>query len=294
MTDSTAAALHAGAKGLIPTMIDASRLQGLVEQRWPQVRMNGAAFGAFLERHAIEGQGLGALHLEDLYLAWGCLDGQQPAISTFESYTRPFITLAVRRGTADSEEIVHQVHIKLLVAEGTRQPRLADYSGVGPLKAFVMVMAMRVMADTRRGVERRREELVGDGWLELASIAGSTNGQDAKVQWAELEPHAAKALSDAMGQLSVRQRTLLRLHYVEGISADAIGKMYSVHRATTTRWLVDARERLLELVQSQLKSTLEVGTGSLESINRTLVGGLELSLPALLETKADRGRDPEG
>ena len=30
-----------------------------------------------------------------------------------------------------------------MVAEGARPPRLADYTGVGPLKAFVMVTARR-------------------------------------------------------------------------------------------------------------------------------------------------------
>lgn len=284
MTGPHAEALLAATKGLIPTVLDAARLVGAIQERWPQLEFDGTAFGAFLEERAIEGHGLTSLHLEDLFLAWACLSQQREALAAFERFTRPLIALAIRRDARDTDELIHQVQIKLLVAEGTRAPRLADYTGVGPLKAFVMVMAMRCLADARRSDERRREEHVGDGWLELASIAGSNTGPETQVQWAELEPHAARAVNEAMAALSVRQRTILRLHYVEGISAEALGRMYSVHRATTTRWLVDARERVLELVQQRLRSTLDVSTASLASINQTLVGGLELSLPALVES----------
>lgn len=284
MTGPHAEALLAATKGLIPTLLEATRIIGSVVERWPQLQLDGASFGAFLEERAIEGHGLTSLHLEDLFLAWACLNQQREALTVFERFTRPLIALAIRRDARDTDELIHQVQIKLLVAEGTRAPRLADYTGVGPLKAFVMVMAMRCLADARRSDERRREDHVGDGWLELASIAGSNTGPEGQVQWAELEPHAARAVNEAMAALSVRQRTVLRLHYVEGISAEALGRMYSVHRATTTRWLVDARERVLELVQQRLRSTLDVSTASLASINQTLVGGLELSLPALVES----------
>ncbi len=125
-----------------------------------------------------------------------------------------------------------------------------------------------------------------------STVAGSsTEGQEAQLQWSELEPHAAQAIAAAMAELSVRQRTLVRLHYVEGVSAQALAKMYSVHRATTTRWLVEARERLLELVQTRLRDSLELDTASLHSLQRTLAGGLELSLPALLEPKPSKGPD---
>lgn len=282
MTGPHAEALLAATRGLIPNLLEATRIIGAVGERWPQLELDGAAFGAFLEERAIEGHGLASLHVEDLFLAWACLNAQRAALEAFERFTRPLIALAVRRDARDTDELIHRVQIKLLVAEGARPPRLADYTGVGPLKAFVMVMAMRCLADSRRSDERRREEHVGDGWLELASIAGSNTGPEGKLQWAELEPHAANAVKEAMAALSVRQRTILRLHYVEGISAEALGRMYSVHRATTTRWLVDARERVLELVQQRLRATLDVSTASLASLNQTLVGGLELSLPSLV------------
>lgn len=287
MTGPHAEALLAATKGLIPNLLEATRIVGAIGERWPQLQLDGASFGAFLEERAVEGHGLASLHVEDLFLAWACLNQQRDALSAFERFTRPLIALAVRRDAKDTDELIHQVQIKLLVAEAARPPRLADYTGVGPLKAFVMVMAMRCLADSRRSDERRREDHIGDGWLELASIAGSNTGPESKLQWAELEPHAARAVNEAMAALSVRQRTVLRLHYVEGISAEALGRMYSVHRATTTRWLVDARERVLELVQQRLRATLDVSTASLASLNQTLVGGLELSLPSLVESSND-------
>ena len=52
------------------------------------------------------------------------------------------------------------------------------------------------------------------------------------------------ALRDAVGQLSSRDRNLLRLHYVSGISLDAVARMYHVHRATVVRWLAAIRDEI--------------------------------------------------
>jgi RNA polymerase sigma-70 factor (ECF subfamily) len=282
MSDHHVSAFLEASQNVIPTLLDAGRIAGLVQHAWPMAKFDGAAFGAFLATRTVEGQGIAELHVDDLYLAWACLSGQRDAIAAFERYTRPLIALAVRRDSRDADELIHTVQIKLLVPEGSRASRLSDYTGVGPLKAFVMVMAMRCLADARRGDQRRKEDAVGDGWLELASIAGSTTNPEERTQWSELEPHAAAAVRDAMGALSARQRNLLRLHYVEGVSAEALGRMYRVHRATTTRWLVDTRAQLLELVQQRLRGSLELSTASMQGLNQTLVGGLELSLPSLL------------
>ena len=64
------------------------------------------------------------------------------------------------------------------------------------------------------------------------------------------------ALRAAMAALEPRARALLRLHYIEGMSLDALGPVYGVHRATTARWLAAARAELLSGVKRELAQRL--------------------------------------
>lgn len=265
-----------------PSQLEAQRVLDVVTQRWPSVALDGARFGSFVAERLPEGDaGLGTLHLDDLALAWACLDGQPAALETFEAMLAPSMKQVCGRNAMDPDELASTVRVKLLVQDGERAPGLTRYAGLGPLKSFVMVVAMRALVD-----ERRKASPVtstnDDTWLELATTVAS-DGQSASshCDWAQLKPHLAAALSEGLAALPVRQRNVLRLHYVEGVSADALGRMYSVHRATTTRWLTDGREQLFAFVQARLRTTLDLGTLTLESVNRDLAYGIELSLPGV-------------
>jgi hypothetical protein len=117
-------------------------------------------------------------------------------------------------------------------------------------------------------------------------VANDEQGPSARCDWAQLNSHLAAALEEAIAALPVRQRNVLRLHSLRDVSADAIGRMYGVHRATTTRWLTDARE------QHRLRLELALGTQTLESVNRELAAGIELSLPGALVSESKEEAAP--
>jgi RNA polymerase sigma-70 factor (ECF subfamily) len=82
-----------------------------------------------------------------------------------------------------------------------------------------------------------------------------------------------------MAALTARQRTLLRLAYVDGLTVDAIGRMYAVHRATAARWLAAAREALFE--EARVRVQAAVGAG-MTSVIRLVHSQVQLSLSRLL------------
>ena len=48
-----------------------------------------------------------------------------------------------------------------------------------------------------------------------------------------------EAFAKAIAGLDARERGLLRLHVVHGLSATAIAGVFGVHRATAKRWLAE-------------------------------------------------------
>lgn len=262
------------------TPLDARRVLEAAASRWPAVRLDARAFGAFLsERLPEHATSLGALHTDDLLLAWACLDGQRDALEAFAAAFRPLVRQVCARSVA-ADDVSAEVEQHLLVGDGCRAA-LAGYSGLGPLASYVSVAAMRAVLSAHRAASRQPQLLDDDAWSELEQRLGDTASPEARVETAQLKPHLVSALDEALSALTVRQRSLLRLHYAEGVSAEALGRMYNVHRATSTRWLAEAREAIFTRVQRALAQHLSLGPETLESVNRHLASGVELTLSGL-------------
>ena len=75
-----------------------------------------------------------------------------------------------------------------------------------------------------------------------------------------------QALKDALGRLPERERMLLRLHLVNGVSVDKIGQMFAVSQPTASRWLAAARETLLDDIKATLGNPLGASSQELASM----------------------------
>jgi RNA polymerase sigma-70 factor (ECF subfamily) len=93
------------------------------------------------------------------------------------------------------------------------------------------------------------------------------------------------ALKDAVAALPARARTILRLHYVDGMTGDALAKMYGVHRITVSRWLVDARAEIREAMTRALRDRLTVASAELPPLLSLIRSRLDVSLGALLRER---------
>ena len=86
---------------------------------------------------------------------------------------------------------------------------------------------------------------------------------------------------------SDRERSLLRMSLIDGLSIDEIAPMYQVHRATVARWLEAARERLAAVTRSRLAQALKLEPDAVDSLLASVQNGFDLSLSQALSSQVD-------
>jgi RNA polymerase sigma-70 factor (ECF subfamily) len=118
-----------------------------------------------------------------------------------------------------------------------------------------------------------------------ADLAREVNqGQDADllVIKSRYLPAIQVALENGLRTLSARDKAILRFHFIDGMTIDALGAVYRVHRATAARWLVDIRKRLFESVRQQLAIDLRTTPSEFWSLLNAVGSDLQVSLTRLL------------
>ncbi|MDB4968611.1 MAG: putative DNA-binding regulatory protein, partial [Myxococcales bacterium] len=216
-----------------------------------------------------------ALQLSDLYLATACAAGSVEALVAFERHldaARP----AVRRIDSSSsfaDEVLQLLREKLFVWTNG-PPRITAYAGRGPIAGWVRVAAIRTALNLKRGPTAQPTDdanLVGnDDDLELGYL---------KSRYREA---FQAAFETAMASLAPSERTLLRLHFVDGLPLDQIAIVEQVSRATAGRRLQELRARLAAGTRTHLQSRLGVDGRELESLVGLLQSQLALSLSRIL------------
>jgi len=251
---------------------------------WPRVRLEEAVFLRHLAERlpatAEPERTLRALPVAELFLACGCAQGDAAAHAALEAHFLPKVAAAVARvdGAADASEVCQVLREKLLTSEAGRPPRIADYQGQGPLAAWLRAAAVRTALNLRRSARRQAH-------VEEEALAESTLPEGHPELELLRERHRGDfqaALAESLAALSSRERTVLRLHLVEGLSLERIGAMYRTHKSTVSRWLAGAREEVRAGTHARLAERLRLSSGELHSLLRDVPGQLDVSLPALL------------
>jgi RNA polymerase sigma-70 factor (ECF subfamily) len=246
--------------------------------RWPRVAITPADLAAHLARHGIDPAAQHA-HAEDLYLAAACTAGDAAALAAFDAELVPVMRTAVRRlRNAEDfvDEVVQVIRERILVAQVGGAPRIADYSGEGALRSWVRVVAMRIALNMLR--DRRRDVLVGDDRLFEAIAAEHGDGGSAE----RYREAATEALRAAFVALSPRDRNLLRMHHLHGLTVDELAPTLGVHRATVARWIAAARDQLLAETRTGLVTRLDIGASTIDSILEGIASEVEVSVVRLL------------
>jgi RNA polymerase sigma-70 factor (ECF subfamily) len=218
--------------------------------------------------------------IEDLYLACACATGVDGAASHFERRFGKVIRNAVARvlaAPADRDEAVQLTRGMLLVANGAGPPKIASYSGQGPLESWVSVTAIRAAISFGRagGTARQLRDRA------LGEVAGGADPEHLFMK-AEIRKEVEAAFERALQSLSDRERLLFRLYLVSGMTMEDIGKTFGVAHQTVSRWLVKARKRVLVSVRSELAQRGRLSTSDLRSLVRVVASELNLSISRLL------------
>jgi RNA polymerase sigma-70 factor (ECF subfamily) len=247
---------------------DLETLHAAAAAAWPGVTLAPAAFATHVRERlpaaASPAEALAAMHASDLYLACACAGGDAPALAAFERAVIPQVKAALRRvGIPDAldDEVLQQLRVKLFTAAAARPPRILDYSGRGPLVAWVGISAVRLALNLIRA-ERPNDA------APPALVEPETLGPDPELDYLKTR-YAAEvnaAFHGALRSLSSRARNLLRLHYGRGLSMDQIAGLYHVHRLTVLRWIDGAREALRRETRRALSRELRLRPEELESL----------------------------
>ena len=257
------------------------------ERAFPDIRADSTQFAAYLGEkigaHGTLAESLEGIHVTDLYLAWACAKGDPAALVVLDrEHLARVRTLA--RGT-DPTELQQLVRVRLLIADAGARPRIRQYSGRGPLSAWVRMVATRIAIDLARTTRASGE---------LAERAQDQALVDPEMDYLKARYQAAfhAALERALTSLSTKERALLRLCYVDGASPPEIARMYSVSARTAQRWLVDARERVLAKTRDELSGALSLRPAELDSLLDLMKSQMQVTLRRVLVTSADSAERP--
>lgn len=113
---------------------------------WRDVPLDPERFAYHLATRLEAPVGLDRLHVEDLYLACGCLDELPGALAAFERTCTTGIELAVSAAGIEAHAVPtvrRKICDRLLVKFGELPPKLASYAGKGSLGSWVRIFAMR-------------------------------------------------------------------------------------------------------------------------------------------------------
>jgi RNA polymerase sigma-70 factor (ECF subfamily) len=218
----------------------------------------------------------------DLELVTACLRNDREALATLDELLRVEVRRAVTplddSGTL-VDEVMQLVRERLLMRAPDGRSRLADYTGEGPLGAWLRAISVRVALNAKR--PGARELPMGE--LPDAPLA------DPDPELALLRARHRVAFRDAftaaLAELTPRDRTLLRLTALDGLTCAQVGKMYAKDASTISRWLAQARAVLLARTRLLLAQALALSDSALDSVMRAADSELAFSLSTLLESR---------
>jgi RNA polymerase sigma-70 factor, ECF subfamily len=200
----------------------------------------------------------------DLYLACACVTGVPGAPERLEALHIAAVPRAIARidrTDAFAGEIQQRMREKLLLGGPDGRPKLADYAGRGSLAAWIRVAAIREAL----AIKRRPSHQVAEDDAPDALVAGDIELELLRRTYA---PAFKRALGCALAALAPRERSALRLSFIDNLSIDQIGRIYGVHRATAARWITRAQTRVRELTMAMLQDNLRITPSEADSLIR--------------------------
>jgi RNA polymerase sigma-70 factor (ECF subfamily) len=258
-------------------------------EAWPMLVVDAEAFARYLGDRLDAGREgeLDDGRAGDLFLACACAkeaaergDGRD-AIAAFLRKYEPQIAGAARRydpSPAFADEVRQRLSDTLFVAASGAAPKIAKYSGRGPLYAWVGVAAKRIALRLQQQGAARP----GAAHSGILEAVVDRDDPDLELLRARYGSKLEEALSAAFQALPARQKVVLRLSTVDGVSEKDIGAMYHVHQATVSRWKTQAHEVVLEQTRRYLRERHNIHSTEVDSLIRLLHSQVHVTLSRVL------------
>lgn len=265
---------------------------------WPGISVTEEEFAAALaERVAKDADPAGAaatIHASDLYLALGCAKLCPRALAAFDkdfmSHVRRYVSTI--DGSAGFVDEVQQVlRSKLFVAQGDAAAKIMDYSGRGPMGGWLRVAAIRAARNLKRdgnagplGANRER----GASEDRAQHLAASDPDPELEHLKTRYGREFREAFEATLKALTAREQNILRLSVTDGLSSDAIAKLYGVSGAAVRLWLKDLRGNIMRETRKRLSAELGADTQELRALVDLVQSRFDLTLSRVL-----RGIEPK-
>jgi len=214
----------------------------------------------------------------DLYLACAAGAGDHAAVRLIDERFIARLPARIRRLGSPRDkvsDVLQSVRERLFLGD---VPRIRAYNGAGPLEQWIKVVAIRTAIDLHRSDQSIPR--VEGAWLE--TVAPRDADLSALVMKVEYKRELEAAIRELVPQLSARDRSVLRLHVVEGVSIEKIAASYGVHRVTVARWVWTAGEILLDGLRARFRTKFGIVPSEFDSMARMAKSQLSIDLAGLL------------
>lgn len=248
-------------------------------ERWPDVSYDADAFSAALgarwDTQSDPTTWVRRLHAADLFLAQACVAHDVAALAAFKD---EILGPARRRLLASKElssfvrEAEQQLLVRLVAPIDGSEAKLSTYRGDGPLIAWVRIALTRLAINLRE-TSGRQQTLDGDVVEPLAE--GDPELELLRQTYAgELEAGVKAALAAA----GAEERTLLRMHFMDGLSVAEIAALFRVTPRTIQRRIAEARTAILDRLREGFRERFGGNTSLFATLVRLMGADLNLSL----------------
>lgn len=283
---------YASAAGIeTPTDDDRRTLETLVAQakaEHPTLEVDPVDFVRRLGASVAEDESttLDNIRADELYLAHACTTGNSRAIERFREVFGADINRVLDRARSTGtplEELRQTVEVKLFAGrDGT--PHIAKYGGRGSLQGWVRVVVSRMVIDHMRSHAAVPEAPMQPSFAEALGDAGLDPSLQLLRERYRDDVHGA--IEHAFGELTQKERRLLRGALIERLGTDDLGALYGVHRTTAARWVDKARLRLVELTHAALRDRLGGEEATVRGLVALVRSQLDVSIERLLASKS--------
>lgn len=200
----------------------------------------------------------------ELYLVVACSRAELRAQQTFERAYFDEVRVGASRLACvpdELDEVRQGVRTALFSPDDNGHAKLLGLAGRGNLRALIRLIALR----TGISLRRKRKDVSSGSEDQLLNIVDVGPTPSLALVKHEHRARFREALQAALATLDARQRTLMRLHELDGVSHARLATMYHVDRSTVTRWLARARADVLTETRRQLTQRYGVTYGDFDS-----------------------------
>jgi RNA polymerase sigma-70 factor (ECF subfamily) len=263
----------------LPSLFDGAR------QAWPSLYLDPLVFLAYLASRVPEDMEFSRIsshmQLGEVYLTCACRENVHGAVDLFEATYGESINSALRPlnlAPDNFAEVRQSLRHRLFLGGESSGPAIDKYSGVGSLRAWVCVVAVREAIALFRQQDRQKT-MDERALVDMPALEADPELAHMKSIYRE---EFRTAFSSAMASLGAKDRTLLRQTYIDGLTIDQLGQIYRVHRSTAARRVERVRDILLAATQEHLMNQLSLSQEDVESMIRLINSQIDISIHSFL------------